>query len=49
MLVDASRDADLLIVGAKRRPGHYGLQLRRVAHGVLHYSACPVVVVPEQG
>jgi nucleotide-binding universal stress UspA family protein len=49
VLVDASRDADLLIVGAKRRPGHYGLQLGRVAHGVLHYSACPVVIVPEQG
>ncbi|MEU9545055.1 universal stress protein [Streptomyces mirabilis] len=48
VLVDASRDADLLIVGAKRRPGHYGLQLGRVAHGVLHYSACPVVIVPEQ-
>jgi nucleotide-binding universal stress UspA family protein len=49
VLVDASRAADLLIVGAKRRPGHYGLQLGRVAHGVLHYSACPVVIVPEQG
>jgi nucleotide-binding universal stress UspA family protein len=49
VLVDASRDADLLIVGAKRRPGHYGLQLGRVAHGVLHYSACPVVIVPERG
>ncbi|WP_329241483.1 universal stress protein [Streptomyces sp. NBC_01478] len=47
VLVDASRDADLLIVGARRRPGHYGLQLGRVAHGVLHHSACPVVIVPE--
>ncbi|MEU1473953.1 universal stress protein [Streptomyces sp. NPDC005760] len=48
VLVDASRDADLLIVGAKRRPGHYGLQPGRVAHGVLHHSTCPVVIVPEQ-
>ncbi|WP_405859206.1 universal stress protein [Streptomyces sp. NBC_01515] len=48
VLVDASRDADLLVVGAKRRPGHYGLQLGRVAHGVLHHSACPVVIVPER-
>lgn len=47
VLVDASRDADLLVVGAKRRSGHYGLQLGRVAHGVLHHSACPVVIVPE--
>ncbi|MEV0488213.1 universal stress protein [Streptomyces sp. NPDC050508] len=49
VLVDASREADLLVVGAKRRAGHYGLQLGRVAHGVLHHSACPVVIVPEKG
>ncbi|WP_405996600.1 universal stress protein [Streptomyces sp. NBC_00986] len=48
VLVDASRDADLLVVGAKRRSGHYGLQLGRVAHGVLHHSACPVAIVPER-
>ncbi|MEV6505247.1 universal stress protein [Streptomyces sp. NPDC051642] len=48
VLVDASRDADLLVIGAKRRPGHYGLQLGRVAHGVLHHPACPVVIVPER-
>ncbi|WP_432196201.1 universal stress protein [Streptomyces sp. bgisy027] len=47
VLADASRDADLLIVGARRRPRHFGLQLGRVAHGVLHHSLCPVVVVPE--
>lgn len=47
VLVDASKDADLLVVGARRRPGHYGLQLGRVAHGVLHHSACPVAIVPE--
>lgn len=48
MLVDASRDADLLVIGAKRRQRHFGLQLGRVTHGVLHHSACPVVIVPEQ-
>ncbi|MFF1407477.1 universal stress protein [Streptomyces sp. NPDC058294] len=48
VLVDASRDADLLIIGAKRRHGHHGLQLGRVTHGVLHQSACPVVIVPER-
>ncbi|TXS52520.1 universal stress protein [Streptomyces sp. uw30] len=47
VLADASRDADLLIVGARRRPRHFGLQLGRVAHGVLHHSVCPVAVVPE--
>ncbi|MFI1440416.1 universal stress protein [Streptomyces fructofermentans] len=47
VLVDASRDADLLVLGARRRQRHFGLQLGRVAHGVLHHSACPVVIVPE--
>ncbi|MFC0051796.1 universal stress protein [Streptomyces actinomycinicus] len=46
-LVAASREAGLLVVGARRRPGHYGLRLGRVAHGVLHHAACPVAVVPE--
>ncbi|AOR30405.1 universal stress protein [Streptomyces fodineus] len=48
VLLDASADADLLVVGARRREGHYGLQLGRVAHAVLHHSACPVAVVPRR-
>ncbi|MGW1006349.1 universal stress protein [Streptomyces sp. NPDC002520] len=46
-LVAVSHEADLLVVGSRRRPGHFGLQLGRVAHGVLHRAACPVAVVPE--
>lgn len=49
VLVEASRDAGLLVVGATPRHGHHGLRLGRVAHGVLHHAACPVVVVPEHG
>ncbi|MFE2067424.1 universal stress protein [Streptomyces sp. NPDC059467] len=49
VLVDASRDAGLLVVGARRRPGRFGLQLSRVVHGVLHHSACPVAIGPEPG
>ncbi|MFF3886010.1 universal stress protein [Streptomyces sp. NPDC001914] len=48
VLLDASYQADLLVVGARRNPGHLGLQLGRVAHGVLHHSACAVAVVPER-
>lgn len=48
VLVNASHDADLLIIGARRGQRHFGLQLGRVAHGVLHHSACPVAVVPAQ-
>ncbi|MFD7406835.1 universal stress protein [Streptomyces sp. NPDC059866] len=49
VLVDASHRADLLVVGARRREGHLGLQLGRVPHAVLHHSACPVAVVPHGG
>ncbi|MFI6489519.1 universal stress protein [Streptomyces sp. NPDC050564] len=48
VLPDASSGADLLVVGARRREGHIGRQLGRVAHPVLHHSACPVAVVPER-
>lgn len=47
VLLEASATADLLVVGA-RRHGHFGLQLGRVAHAVLHHSACPVAVVPQR-
>jgi nucleotide-binding universal stress UspA family protein len=48
VLLDASYEADLLVVGARRNPGHLGLQLGRVAHAVLHHATCAVAVVPEQ-
>ncbi|MER6185893.1 universal stress protein [Streptomyces sp. NPDC001652] len=48
VLVEAAQGADLLVVGAKRRNGHLGLQLGRVAHAALHHASCPVAVVPQQ-
>ncbi|MGW1913409.1 universal stress protein [Streptomyces sp. NPDC002076] len=48
VLSAVSAEADLLVVGARRREGHYGLQLGRVAHAVLHDCACPVAVVPQR-
>ncbi|MFD5256328.1 universal stress protein [Streptomyces bobili] len=47
VLLAASARADLLVVGAVRRHGHFGLQLGRVAHALLHHSECPVAVVPQ--
>ncbi|MET9173716.1 universal stress protein [Streptomyces misionensis] len=47
VLVGASRDAGLLVVGVRRRSGRFGPRLGRVAHGVLHHARCPVAVVPE--
>ncbi|MER5601313.1 universal stress protein [Streptomyces sp. NPDC002265] len=49
VLLDSAADADLVVVGAERRHGHFGLQLGRVAHTLLHHSACPVAVVPQRG
>ncbi|KUO06357.1 universal stress protein [Streptomyces caeruleatus] len=48
VLLKSSSDADLIVVGALRRHGHFGLQLGRVAHALLHHSECPVAVIPRQ-
>ncbi|MEV7069307.1 universal stress protein [Streptomyces sp. NPDC093990] len=49
VLAGASHHADLLVIGARRHARHFGLQLGRVAHRVLHHSDCPVAIVPEEG
>jgi nucleotide-binding universal stress UspA family protein len=46
-LVDASRQADLLIIGGRLHPDQEGMRLGGLAHAVLHHAQCPVVVVPE--
>ncbi|MFA1547903.1 universal stress protein [Actinomadura chokoriensis] len=46
-LVESSRDAALVVVGARRRAGLIGMALGRVNHAALHHAHCPVVVVPE--
>ncbi|MER5796537.1 universal stress protein [Streptomyces sp. NPDC001980] len=47
ILVHRSAAADLVVVGERRRHGHVGLQLGRVAHTLLHHAECPVAVVPQ--
>ncbi|MFE6177734.1 universal stress protein [Streptomyces sp. NPDC056464] len=47
ILVDRSAAADLVIIGARRRHGHFGLQLGLVGHTLLHHAHCPVAVVPQ--
>ncbi|MFD7782084.1 universal stress protein [Streptomyces nojiriensis] len=47
VLLTASSDAQLLVVGRKVRESSMGAHIGSVAHAVLHHSACPVAVVPH--
>jgi nucleotide-binding universal stress UspA family protein len=49
VLLQRSAAADLVIVGARRWHGHFGLQLGRVGHTLLHHADCPVAIVPQRG
>ncbi|MGW3652574.1 universal stress protein [Streptomyces sp. NPDC000878] len=46
-VVDASREASLVVVGRRIRRSPFGAHIGPVTHAVLHHSAAPVAVVPH--
>ncbi|MGW3507575.1 universal stress protein [Streptomyces sp. NPDC000994] len=45
LLVDASREASLVVVGRRERRNPLGARIGHVTHSVLHHAAAPVAVV----
>ncbi|WP_103511525.1 universal stress protein [Streptomyces sp. SM13] len=45
LLIDASRDASLVVVGRRVRRNPFGTHIGAVTHAVLHHSTAPVAVV----
>jgi nucleotide-binding universal stress UspA family protein len=47
-LVNAARDADILVVGSRGSGGFGRLMMGSVSSQVAHHALCPVVVVPQR-
>lgn len=47
VLVEASRHADLLVMGGRRATAYLGPTLGRHTHSLVHHSHCPVLLIPR--
>ncbi|MFE1262353.1 universal stress protein [Streptomyces albogriseolus] len=45
LLIDAAREASLVVVGRRIRRGPFGVHIGAVAHAVMHHATAPVAVV----
>jgi nucleotide-binding universal stress UspA family protein len=48
-LIEAARDADMLVLGSRGRGGFAGLKLGSVSQECAQYATCPVVIVKRLG
>ena len=48
VLIDASRDADMIVLGSRGVGGFGHLLMGSVTSQVAHHAACPVLIVPPE-